>query len=31
MTIGIKASNGTTERQSLIATKPQPFRDYGGP
>jgi hypothetical protein len=29
--IGIEASNGATERQSLIATKPQPFRDYGGP
>jgi hypothetical protein len=29
--ISIKASDGATERQSLIATKTQPLRDYGSP
>jgi hypothetical protein len=27
----VKASNGATESQSLIAAKTQPFRDHGGP
>jgi hypothetical protein len=29
--MGIQASDGATKRQSLIAAKPQPLRDYGGP
>jgi hypothetical protein len=29
--ICIKASNGATERQSLITTKTQPLRDHGSP